>query len=795
MSAKPTLSLALYIGDMARPARRPGNLPAEATSFIGRRRELADVRKKLAQARLVSLVGPGGVGKTRLAIRIATDLARGFRDGGWLVELAEVVDPAAVSNVAMAALDLRDQASTEPLPLLLSYLRDKELLLIVDNCEHLLGAAGQLVTEVLRAAPGVRVIATSREPLSVAGEHVVPVPPLDLPPLQAQLAQLRQNETVALFIERAAAATGDFGLTAANQAAVVKLCRRLDGLPLAIELAAVRTRVLTVEQILERLADRFGLLTGGSRAALPRHQTLRTTIDWSHDLLAEGERAVLRRCCAFAGRFTVDDVEAVCASPGMPAAQVLDLLSSLVDKSLVIREDTQGPACYRLHETMREFAALKLAETGERDAVEQRCADHYLRSASQRSGADDRYRLPELLAWADLEIDNIRAVLERCRHRGDTAAGLELAVSLGWYWITRATTEGTRWLDLFLASAGDAPEGDEADPPAWAYFIRGFLAVLKADPVSARPALQAAIEAARRAGRPDVLSEALSMAASAQSLAGDHAAARRLLDEAQVTATAADYPPGQISLLQAQVLHGFFEADLGAVRSSAAAGARLAREAGDLYALEMMLLNLGSAALLAGELAESRPLLAEALQIAGRIDDRVAQFYLLGAFGCHAGITGRSRLAARLLGASETARTLVGASRVLFLGDLLAQTRQAVAAALGPVVFEAEFDAGKGLRRDQAIELALDRPANQAKPAKQAKPAASPAGAAGPLGKREAEVARLVADGLTNKQIGTRLFISERTVDSHVRSILNKLGFGSRAQIAAWTAAKDQQPW
>ena len=295
---------------MARPARRPGNLPAETTSFIGRRRELAEVRKKLARARLVSLVGPGGVGKTRLAIRIATDLARGFRDGGWLAELAEVVDPAAVSNVAMAALDLRDQAATEPLPLLLSYLRDKELLLVVDNCEHLLGAAGQLVTEMLRAAPGVRVIATSREPLSVTGEHVVPVPPLDLPPLQAgqplaqrgqqaqptRLAQLRQNETVMLFTERAAAASGGFELTPGNQAAVVELCRRLDGLPLAIELAAVRTRVLTVEQILERLTDRFGLLTGGSRAALPRHQTLRTTIDWSHDLLADGERAVLRRC-------------------------------------------------------------------------------------------------------------------------------------------------------------------------------------------------------------------------------------------------------------------------------------------------------------------------------------------------------------------------------------------------------------------------------------------------------------------------------------------------------------------
>ncbi len=257
MSAEPPLGAALYIGVMARPARHSGNLPAEATSFIGRRREVAEVRKKLARARLVSLVGPGGVGKTRLAIRAATDLGRGFRDGGWLVELAEVVDPAAVSNVAMAALDLRDQAATEPLPLFLSYLRDKELLLVVDNCEHLLDAAGQLVTDLLRAAPGVRVIVTSREPLSVTGEHVVPVPPLELPAgpnAAGPLAQLRQNETVALFAERAAAASGDFELTPANQAAVVDLCRRLDGLPLAIELAAVRTRVLSAEQILDRLS-------------------------------------------------------------------------------------------------------------------------------------------------------------------------------------------------------------------------------------------------------------------------------------------------------------------------------------------------------------------------------------------------------------------------------------------------------------------------------------------------------------------------------------------------------------
>src|SRR5437763_5719134 len=339
---------------MARPMRRSGNRPTETTSFIGRRSELAELRKKLTAARLVSLVGPGGVGKTRLAIRAATDLARGFRDGAWLVELADVRDAALVSNAVLAALDLRNQTTTEPHALLLAYVRDKELLLVVDNCEHLLEVAAWLLTDVIRASPGVRVIATSREPLGVTDEHVLPIPPLELPPVHSaeSLDQVRQNEAVALFTERAAAASGTFELTVSNQAAVVDLCRRLDGLPLAIELAAVRTRVLSVEQIRDRLTDRFALLTGGSRAALPRHQTLRTTIDWSHDLLDSGERRLLRRLCVFAGRFRLEAIESVCCSEDVPAANALDILSSLLDKSLVIKEEVTSGACYRLHETM-----------------------------------------------------------------------------------------------------------------------------------------------------------------------------------------------------------------------------------------------------------------------------------------------------------------------------------------------------------------------------------------------------------------------------------------------------------
>ena len=770
-----------FLFTMARPTRRLGNLPAEATSFIGRRRELAELRRKLSAARLVSLVGPGGVGKSRLAIRAATDLGRRFPGGAWLVELAEVRDSTLVSNAVMAALDLRDQGATEPSELLISYLKDRQLLLVVDNCEHLLGAAAQLVTEVIRAAPAVRVIATSRELLSVSGEHVVPVPPLELPSALASepLTQLRQNEAVMLFTERAVAASGRFELTASNQAAVVGLCRRLDGLPLAIELAAVRTRVLTAEQILDRMTDRFGLLTGGSRAALPRHQTLRTTIDWSHELLAAGERTLLRRLCVFAGRFTLEDVESVSTSEDVPAAEALDLLSSLVDKSLVVKEDVKGLACYRLHETMREYAGLKLREAGEEQVIEEQCAEYY-RSRCQRSAMQARYGLVEWLEWMDLEIDNVRSVLRRCLVHADFRRGIGLATSLGWYWITRATTEGVRWLDELLTSGRGHPEA-----PAQAYFMRGFLAVLQSDPTAAGPALERAATAAREGGQLPLLSQSLSMASIAANMAGDRPSARRLLDEAQVVTTGIDDLPATLAFLQARALNGLFEGDLDAVRSASSEGARLSREVGDLYVLEMMTMNLGMVALTAADLDGSRPLFAEALRIAHQIDDRVAQYSLLDALGCHAASSGQARLAAQLLGAAETVRTGAGASVIATLAPLLARAEESATAALGASRYEAEFRAGKRLSRGAAIGMALGEPAHVA--------AAAPEDAgAGLLGKRETEVARLVAGGLSNKQIGMRLFISERTVDGHIRSILNKLGFNSRAQIAAWMASSNQ---
>ncbi|HSW41897.1 MAG TPA: LuxR C-terminal-related transcriptional regulator [Patescibacteria group bacterium] len=766
---------------MARPTRRRGNLPAEATSFVGRRRELAELRKKLATVRLVTLVGPGGVGKTRLAIRIGTDLARAFPDGAWLVELADVRDPGLVGNAVLAALDLRDQAATEPRALLLSHLRERKLLLLVDNCEHLVEAAALLVADVLRSAPGVRVVATSRQPLSVTGEHVIPIPPLELPRAQGDetLDQLRLNESVELFTERAAAASGRFELTTSNRMAVVDVCRRLDGLPLAIELAAVRTRVLTVEQIDDRLADRFGLLTGGSRAALPRHQTLRTTIEWSHDLLRPEERALFRRLSAFAGRFTLDDAGSVCAFDDVPSATFLDVLSSLVDKSLVLKEDARGRACYRLHETMREFGALRLRETGEEEAVELRYVDHYV-SRCRQSAEWARYRLVEWLDWMDLEIDNIRSVLRRCLVRADITRGADLAAALPHFWATRATGEGVRWLDELLATGGGDPE-----PLARARYLRGFLAVLLVDPTAAMPALERAAVADRAAGRLRPLAASLSMASIAANMAGDRASAGRLLDEAQAVTAGLDDVPAALALLQARSLHGFFGGDLEAATSASSEGARLSREVGDLYTLKVWLLNLGTAALIAGELAASKPLFAEALLIAHMLDDRVQLSYLLDALGCHAAGSGQARLAAHLLGAADTVRTGVGARVMPFLAPQLAQAEASAIAALGASRFDAAFLVGNRLDRDAAVRLALagsgDTPVEALKGTH-----------AGLLSKREDEVARLVADGLTNKEIGARLFISEHTVDSHVRSILNKLGFDSRARIAAWMGSSNQ---
>jgi DNA-binding CsgD family transcriptional regulator len=377
----------------------------------------------------------------------------------------------------------------------------------------------------------------------------------------------------------------------------------------------------------------------------------------------------------------------------------------------------------------------------------------------------------------DVEIDNVRAVLRRCVVHDDAPRGVDLVSSLGWYWITRAATEGARWLDELLAHGGGSPQA-----LAWAWFIRGFLSVLQSDPAAARPALERAVVSAREVGHLPLLSQSLSMGSVAEHMAGDGAAAARLLEQAEANAARVDDLPTLLALLQARSLDGFFRGDLDTVRSASAEGARLSRQANDLYTLEVWLMNLGLAALIAGRPDQSKPVLEEALRIARRIDDRLLQSLLIGALGCRAA-SSAPRLAAQLLGASEKLRAEVGASANATLIPLVTWAADSTRSALGPGRFDAEFDSGKRLTRSAALALALGEPARVAADAPHNL-------ASAPLTKRELEVSHLIADGQTNKQIASRLFISERTVENHVSSILNRMGFNSRTQIASHVSGR-----
>src|SRR5215469_2038154 len=359
---------------MAPEPRITGNLPAELTSFVGRRGELAEVRRLLAGSRLVTLTGIGGVGKTRLALRAAAGLRRAFRDGVWLVQLDQVRDEALVAQAVAGALGLQDRAGYPPAAALADYLAGRQLLLVLDNCEHVVDAVAKLADTLLRAAAGLRVLATSRESLNMTGESVLAVPPLAAPEAGRSLsvAELARFPAIGLFAERAAQVVAGFALTEANAAAVASICRRLEGLPLAIELAAAWLPVLSPEQIDVRLGDRLGLLTRAGRARPARQQTLRASIEWSYGLCSQPERLLWARCSVFAGGFELDAAEGVCADDRLAAGRVLDLLAALAGKSILTVEHREGGARYRLPETLREFGQERLHESGEDTTLRRR---------------------------------------------------------------------------------------------------------------------------------------------------------------------------------------------------------------------------------------------------------------------------------------------------------------------------------------------------------------------------------------------------------------------------------------
>lgn len=448
-----------------------GNIPAEPNSFIGRERDLTELARILAEARALTLCGPGGIGKTRLAVRLAADLEPGVPDGAWLVELADTAEPGLVPARVAAAVGIRDEPDRPLAETLAAALRPRTMLLILDTCEHLVDACAALVQVLLASCPSLRVIATSREPLRVRGETVWRVPPLSLPgpPGRGSAADLASCEAVRLFTDRAAAARPGFSLDDANAEAVARLCRTLDGVPLAIELAAARVRALSAEQIAVRLADRFQLLASGDRTAPPRQQTLRATVDWSYDLLSEAEQTLLRRLSVFAG-WNLEMAEQVCADAVIPAEGVLDLLAALIDKSLVALDaEMAGDARYRLLDTIREYAADRLAASGEEMATRLAHRDYLLRLAEGivavaylRGDPPWRDRVAMIHRVA-VERANFAAALALCLERGEAEEGLRLCWPLRGFWVAHGdVAEGIGWLDRFLAPGLDAPPGVRA---------------------------------------------------------------------------------------------------------------------------------------------------------------------------------------------------------------------------------------------------------------------------------------------------------------------------------------------
>ncbi len=450
----------------------PTNLPAGLTSLIGREVELARVAELLEAHRLTTLTGAGGAGKTRLAVEAARAQLAGMPDGVWLVELAPVTDPAEVAPTVLAALGLREQSllrdprgagdlPRDPQGRLVAALAGKRALLLLDNCEHLLGAAAELADRILAACPRVRIVATSREPLNITGEALWPVRPLALPPAgDADPEAIRGYAAVQLLAQRARAVRPGFRVDAGNAEAVARICRALDGMPLAIELAAARLRAMAPEELAARLDDRFRLLIGGSRTALPRHQTLRAVVDWSWDLLGDAERALWRRFSVFAGGATLDAVERVCAGGPVAADEVLDLLSALVDKSLLVVRDERDGSRYRMLEIIKAYGQERLDEAGERETLRAAHAAHFLRVAE---AAQDRLRGAEQLTWLDrlgADQDNLNAAIRGAVAAGDADTALRLVGAVGWYWWLRGyKSEGLDVIREVLAiSAGADPE-------------------------------------------------------------------------------------------------------------------------------------------------------------------------------------------------------------------------------------------------------------------------------------------------------------------------------------------------
>jgi predicted ATPase/DNA-binding CsgD family transcriptional regulator len=749
----------------------PNNLPADLTSFVGREPQLAELRRLLRHARLITLTGPGGAGKTRLAVRLAAEQLTRHPDGVWLVDLSALGDDRLLEHTVASISGVKEEAKLPVIDALAKGLGGKHVLIVLDGCEHLVDSCAALASRLLGSCPELHILATSREPLGVPGEVIWRTPSLTIPRLEdaGHPELVLESEAIRLFVERARLSRPDFQLDGPASIALAQICTRLEGIPLAIELAAGLAGVMTLQEILERLRDRFRLLTGGNRGALPRHQTLRQAVDWSYGLLTPAEQALFARLALFTGGFDIAAAEAVAGGAPVEADQVLPILSRLVNKSLVVAEPARPQTTrYRMLDTIREYAFEKLQQGGDAD-WRNRHANYFLewcRATSKELGSGEQL---QALRRIDEEQANIRLALDWMLSEQPDGA-LQLAAAMGQYWFMRRhLSEGMQWLRRALEVESSSPNVRAAVLLSYARLSRRH-----GEYEATRKLAEECAALSRQLGLTSELARSLTLIGMVTSHSGDLTGAGPYFNESLELMRRGGDRLGIAGSLNNIALLTSAQGNHEAAQRMVQEAIEVAEGIGDRFAIAGVLDTVARIAIRLGGYAEARRDYMRALVISAELEDVMNVADCLDGMALIAQHDGEAARAVRLIAAAHQIRTSTGGETnpewSLEVNEGLAAAR----ARLKAHAADEAWQKGAALSMQDAVRFAIGE-------------TAEPLRDGSPLSDREKQVARLIADGLTNGEVAERLRIADRTVDAHVEHIRNKLGLRTRAQIAVWT--------